>query len=83
MDQRFDIWAGAFARIWTAAAVSFVVVAIAYTATIPRNSAAVAQPIATVTSVEDAAAGITFKIVTVDAMSQHVSWVPPAGDGSN
>ena len=83
MDLRFDSWATAVTGTLTAAAVSFTIVAIAFTATTPRKAAAIPEPIAAVTAVEDAAAGVTFKIVTVDAMSPHVTWAPLTGDGSN
>lgn len=81
MDLRFDSWASAVTGTWTAAAVSFVLVAIAFTATTPRKAAAVAEPIASNTA--DATADITFKIVTVDAMSPQVTSAPLTGDGSN
>lgn len=83
MDLRFDSWASAVTGTWTAAAVSFVLVAIAFTATTPRKAAAVAEPIASNTAVADATADITFKIVTVDAMSPQVTSAPLTGDGSN
>src|SRR5438270_451878 len=54
--------------------------------TAPRDSSAVGQPVGLVASIEaaqDAAAGITFKIVPADAMSKTVAWTPLTGDGSN
>ncbi|MBV8836523.1 MAG: hypothetical protein JO141_05080 [Bradyrhizobium sp.] len=83
MRFRFEGWTGDLTNTWSAAAASFALVAIVFTATTPRKAVAVAEPIATVTAVEDAAAGVTFKIVTVDAMSPHVTWAPLTGDGSN
>jgi len=80
MDLRFNSWEST----WTCAAASAALVAIVFTATMPRQSAAV---ISTPTTVEEAAAGITFKIAPADAtgrhVSQQVSWAPLTGDGSN
>ena len=54
---------------WTYAAASVAIVAIALLATAPRDSAAVGEPVGVVAPVEEAAAGITFKIVPADVMS--------------
>jgi hypothetical protein len=78
MYLRFSTWAYAVASV--------ALVATAFAVTAPRDSVAVAQSVDSAVSVEasqDAAAGITFKIVPADVMSKAVSWTPLTGDGSN
>jgi hypothetical protein len=79
MDLRFN----SLETTWTYVAACFALVAIVYTASMPRHSAAVAEPINEATSVAEAAAGITFKIVPSEATGKRVSWAPLTGDGSN
>jgi len=79
MDLRFN----SLETTWTYVAACVALVGIVFTATVPRQSAAVAEPISEAVSVAEAAAGITFKIVPTEATGQQVSWAPLTGDGSN
>jgi hypothetical protein len=79
MDLLCNNWAGR----WTCAAASIVLVAVAFVVTAPRDLAAVAEPAGAIAPIEEAAAGITFKIMPADVMSRNLSWAPRTGDGSN
>ena len=68
---------------WIYAAASVALVSIVFVATAPRNSAAIADPVAVTAPIEEAAAGITFRIVPAEALSKNLSWAPLTGDGSN
>jgi hypothetical protein len=73
-------------NVWTYAVASVALVATVFAVATPRDSSAVAQSVASAVSVEalqDAAAGITFKIVPADVTSKIVAWAPLTGDGSN
>lgn len=49
----------------------------------PHDSAEVALSATIIEARADAAAGVTFKIVSADAASTKLSWTPLTGDGSN
>ena len=73
MNLRFDSW--------TYAAASVALVAGLFAVTAPRDSAAVAESVPV--SLEEAAAGVTFRIMPTEATAKSVAWSPLTGDGSN
>ena len=82
MDLRLNTWTGT----WTCAVASVALVATLFAVTAPWDSSTVAEPAGSAAPVEarpDAAAGITFTIVSADVMSKTVAWAPLTGDGSN
>jgi hypothetical protein len=85
VNTRTDDGAWAYST-WTYAVASVALVATVFAVTAPRDSSAVIPSVGLAASVaarQDAAAGITFKIVPADVMSKTVSWTPLTGDGSN
>jgi hypothetical protein len=79
MYLRFNTWTGT----WTCAVASVALVATLFAVTAPWDSSTVAERVGSVEARPDAAAGITFKIVSADVMSKTVAWAPLTGDGSN
>ena len=73
-------------KTWGCTVAGIALVAAAIAIVTPRDSAAVADAATSAAAIEaraDAAAGVTFRIVSADAVSTMISWAPLTGDGSN